>query len=128
MNPSFTFTIDCGPGTLWKCKVFVWPSKMSMHHNRKANAGVTDCDAFCRQYGSTDAWKKELACEMHFNRQDIRLKYVVHESSHAAIAYLKLVKLDINTAVGDEGLAESIEHLVDGTLYYLKRRKVKMKP
>lgn len=126
-EPSFTFTIDCGPGTLWKCRVFVWPSKKAMHRDRRRNGGVTDCKCFCRQYGPTDAWKKQLACEMHFNCRDLKRGYVVHESSHAAVAYMKLVKLDINTWEGDETFAATMEHLVCGTLYYLRERKVNVR-
>ena len=128
MKPQ-TFTIYCGPGTLWKCRVFIHPNLKSMLRNRNRNKPQGKCSAFCRQFGVDDAWGKGdergFAAEMHFNRKSLKIDHIVHEAVHASIAWLKLVKLDVNTHTGDESFAESVEHLVCGTLWQLKQMKIK---
>ena len=130
MKP-LTFTLDAGPGTLWKIHVFVHPNQKSMLANRCKNGAKGYAVAFCRQFGVDDAWGKGeergFAAEMHFNRRDLKHDYIVHEAVHAAVAWMKLCKLDLNTYAGDQSFAEAVEHIVSGTVYYLKDRKVKLK-
>lgn len=85
----------------------------------------SNCVAFCRQFCAVEAWQKRLACEMHFYSGGLTRSNIVHEATHAALGYARLVQLDTETIKGEEDLAESVEHIASGTLWFLKSRKIK---
>lgn len=122
MKPCCEFRIDCGPGTLWKLNVFVWPTIRALRSNRDGDGKVEEniAIAFCRTLKFAKAHETGIIAEMHFHRDDLRPSIVVHEAAHAMTHYAMLVRLDTNTKAGDEQFAESIEHVVAGTLWSFK--------
>lgn len=133
MKPLTQFTIDSGPGTLWKIRVFVWPSLNALRKQRVKGEATkeTDCIAFCRTFSFKDAAEKQIAAEMHFHKGELDVDTVVHETAHAIVNYCRIVKLDTNTKAGDEQFAASMEHVVSGTLWsfrkFLKKQSRKKK-
>ena len=122
------FTIDASPNTTWRILVFVHPSLKAMHKAR----GDSGCLAFCLPYTHDQCVTEKqggVFCELHFARgENMRHKFIVHECLHALVAYAKLCRLKIHEADydGEEWLACSIEHMVSGILWMLKKRKVKV--
>ena len=124
-KPPTNFTVDAGPGTLWKIRVFVWPTMAALLGARNVgNKGIQirDCDAFCRQFSASYATKSEkvVIAEMHFHAGNLKPSTIVHESTHAAIAYLKLAKLDLETYSGDEQFTQCVEHIFSGATWGIR--------
>lgn len=120
MSPIRRFTIDAGPGTLWKVQVVLWPNRKAL---LKARGDGSQVDAFCKQFDPALAVTTGVVAEIHFSRRGIQPKIVVHEAVHAAIAHAGIAKLDLNTHAGDEQFAECVEHLFAGITWALKKRK-----
>lgn len=119
------FTIDSGPGTLWKIKVFIHPNAKAIYAEYE-HRKITKPLAFCRQLGDAKACETGVSAELHFNRKTLNLKTIVHEATHAAIAFAGRCRLDFNTRQGDEAMAESVEHIVGGVLWWLNKNNVKV--
>jgi len=117
-----SFTIDAGPGTLWKIDVIVHPNKKSMQQARGKHRNFKpSMSAWCHSFGTDDAIKKNRIAEIHFNRSNLTLEHVVHESVHAAVNWAQHCKLDLSTGAGDEIFAEALEHIVCGIRWSLKK-------
>lgn len=123
MKPTTEFTIACGPGTWWKLKIFVWPTLKTLRAQRDGDEVIDEniAVAFFRPILLEKARKTGILGEMHFYRGELRPKIVAHEASHALVNYGKVVRLDLDTRSGDEQFAESIEHVVDGTLWSFRK-------
>lgn len=129
-----TFTIDASPMTLWKVKVVIQvvihPSEKLLLKARRSMPGAkpTDCcAAFCRTYGQSEIFKTGgILAEIHYYRKGLSVGVIAHESTHAAIHLLWICKLDLNTEKGEEAFADSVEHLVGGTVWNVKRVGMKV--
>lgn len=118
-----SFTVDAGPGTLWKVRVFVHPTLLAMLRQRRRLGGNPNSavDAFCKQWSTDAAWKHNEIAQIHFHRGCLNLDTVVHEVAHAAVAWASMCKLDLNTRAGDEAFAESVEHLTGGIRWGIRK-------
>lgn len=128
-----TFTIDCGPGTTWKIRVFVWPShkKLIIERRKIDERSCNDPLAFFHDYTVNRAarakhWQKSFIGACHFYKgEGVALKNVVHEATHAAVAYAYMCRLNIDTRDGEEEFVKSVEHMTTGILWQLRRKKKK---
>jgi hypothetical protein len=123
------FTVPAGPNTGWKIRVFVWPDKNAYLRARKRVGGDTSGSvAFCFIRSRPDTLKDgECVANVHFNRKNLKLSYIVHECYHALGSYANFIKLKENTVSGEEWAADSIEHMVDGIVFALKKKRVAIK-
>lgn len=110
-----SFTLNPHPASTLRIRVFIHPSKRAMDATRQKGASKS-YSAYCRQFGYDDRFRTGLLAELHFRRGDTKRNIIVHEAAHAAIHYLHVIMLDTKHQLGDEHLAEAMEHIVEGVI------------
>lgn len=134
-KPQHEFTIDAGPGTLWKVKVCIWRThKQLIDHRQKVERVCHVPEAFFYDFTATHKTREKMRDtgiigELHFYAgKGLKLGNVVHESAHAACAYAFYCKLDIyQTRSGEEEFVKSVQHITDGIMWNLRRLKRRKK-
>lgn len=123
MKKPLTFTIDAGPGTLWKVEVIIHPNHKALMRARRAKTKFysTGTHAFCYSLGSSDALDQSKIAVLHFDRTNLKIGLIVHEATHAAIAWAGMCRLDFNTEKGEEAFAESVQHLTEGIRWGIRK-------
>ncbi len=124
-----TFTIDCGPGTNWKVRVIVWPThKRLIQERRRIERTCNEPLAFFRDltYNETvraKNWKSNIIGECHFfSGEGLKTKTIIHEATHAAIAFAYMARLDVFvTRDGEEEFVKSVEHLSGGIMWGVRQ-------
>lgn len=120
------FTIDAGPDTEWRVLVVVHPNSKQMHKARR-KLGNTEgtCGAFCWTKPTIGLIDTDEIAEIHFNRRELPVAFVVHEVYHAFVAYARLIRLKTSSVAAEEWAAESIEHMTGAILWMLKKKGIK---
>lgn len=108
-----TFTIKVNPHSTLRVRVRVHASSKAL-----VTARGEDCAAFCNTYAQPDS--EGCIAEVHFNRKELTIGFVAHESLHAAIAFVRLWRADLTSTDAEEMLADTVEYLTDGITCYLK--------
>lgn len=125
------FTIDASPMTLWKVRVVIHDTHANMMRKRRSYPGAKSagsCAAFCRTHGEKEIFTTGgILAECHYHKRGLTRGVVVHECTHAALNFLWICKLDCNTERGEEAFADSVEHLVEGTMWGANNLKVNQK-
>lgn len=125
-----TFTVSCGPGTMWKVRVKVWPSRKRLLEERHKieERPCNEALAFFHDFTANRKLRAKhfpdsMAGEIHlFKGKGCSRHNVIHESTHAAVAFLYLCRLDINTREGEEEFVKSVTHISCGVMFGLRKK------
>lgn len=122
------FTIEAHPLTTWRFRVIVHDNIKTLRRRRREAGGEKtsgQCDAFYRQWWNGRAHKTGIIGEIHLGRGTKLLDCLVHEAAHAAVDYCRLLRTK-DCPMGEERFAESIEHIVSGAVWFLRKRGFKL--
>jgi hypothetical protein len=114
-------TFDAGPFTTLQVGVTIHSNRAKLHQAHRALSGDKDdtIAAFCARPGVQD----DIFAELHFNRQDMPLATVVHETYHAVLTLARYLRLNLEDGQAEELLAEASSTIVDGILAFKRETK-----
>ena len=103
-----------GPGTSLKIGVTIHSDLAAL---RKAYRGMTGLSgdtilAFCHRGEVVD----EVIAELHFNRAEMPLSTIVHETCHAVLVLARYMRLNLEDNYAEEIVAEASEAIVANAL------------
>lgn len=130
VQPMKNFTVSCGPGTMWKVRVKVWPSHKRLIEERRKieERSCNDPLAFFHDFTSnrqlrTKYYKDSMAGEIHFFKgKGLTRANIIHESTHAAVAFGFLCRLNIDNRYGEEEFVKSVTHIACGVMFGLRKK------
>lgn len=123
VKPICRFRVPAGDGCAHEVEVLLYRTRAAMRRAVIAAAPGSESDTGNCLAACT--WSNPnvlpLVARMHFNVQDLKARYVVHEAVHAATRRAELVG-DSNGARAEETLASDVESISDDTLRGLRKR------